>query len=84
MAMNYYTIQIFHARLKVNILKYDVNLGMQQQIIIQKSAFLLFEYVTRDSTSKQKQEESFTVWQLNKALKLLSTLYCHKKIVIIS
>ena len=54
MAMNYYAIQIFHARLEVKVLKYDVNLGRQQQIIIEKSAFLLFEYVTRDSTSKQK------------------------------
>ena len=54
MAMNYYAIQIFHARLKVKILKYDVNLERQQQIIIQKSAFLLFEYVTRDSTSEQE------------------------------
>ena len=61
MAMNYYAIQIWHARLKVKVIKYDVNLGRQQQIIIQKSAFLLFEYVTRDSTSKQKQEKSFTV-----------------------
>ena len=59
--MNYYAIQIWHARLKVKVIKYDVNLGRQQQIIIQKSAFLLFEYVTRDSTSKQKQEKSFTV-----------------------
>ena len=30
MAMNYYAIQIFHARLKVKIMKYDVNLGRQQ------------------------------------------------------
>ena len=61
MAMDYYAIQIFHARLKVKTMKYDVNLGRQQQIIIQKSAFFLFEYVTKDSTSKQKQEKSFTV-----------------------
>ena len=61
MAMNYYAIQKFHARLKVKILKYIVNLGRQQQIIVQKSAFLLFEYVTRDSTSEQKQEKFFTV-----------------------
>ena len=59
--MNYYAIQIFHARLKVKILTYDVNLGRQQYIIIQKSAFLLFEYVTRNSTTKQKQKKSFTV-----------------------
>ena len=52
MAMNYYAIQMFHARLKVSILKYDVNLGRQQKIIIQKSSLLLFEYVTRGSTSK--------------------------------
>ena len=58
---NYYSIQIFHARLKVKILKYIVDLGRQQQVIVQKSAFLVFEYVTRDSTSKQKQEKSFTV-----------------------
>ena len=61
MAMNYYAIQIFHAGLKVKILKYIVNLERQQYIIIEKSAFLLFEYVTRDSTSKQKQEKFFTV-----------------------
>ena len=58
---NYYAIQIFYARLKVKILKYIVNLGRQQLIIVQKSAFLSFEYVTRDSTSKQKQEKFFTV-----------------------
>ena len=45
MAMNYYAIQISNARLKVKIMKYDVNLGRQQKIIIQKSAFFLFEYV---------------------------------------
>ena len=59
MAMNYYAVQIFHARLRVKILKYDVNIGRQQKIIIQKSVFLLFEYVTRDSPSKQKQENFF-------------------------
>ena len=79
MAMNHYAIQIFHARLKVRFLKYDVNLGSQQWIIIQKSAFLLFECVTRDSTSKQKQDKFFTVSRLIKALKLLSSLYCHKR-----
>ena len=70
MAMNHYAIQIFHARLKVRFLKYDVNLGSQQWIIIQKSAFLLFECVTRDSTSKQKQEKFFTVSRLIKAFKI--------------
>ena len=30
MAMNYYAIHIFHARLKVKILKYDVNLERQK------------------------------------------------------
>ena len=30
-------------------------------LVVQKSALLLFEYVTRDSTSKQKQEKFFTV-----------------------
>ena len=35
--------------------------------------------MNRDSRSKQKQGKSFTMWQLNKALKLLSTLYCHKR-----
>ena len=58
---NYYAIQIFHARLKVKILKYIVHLRRQQYIIVQKSAFLLFEFVTRDLTSKQKQEKFFTV-----------------------
>ena len=77
MAMNHhYAIHIFHARLKVRFLKYDVNLGSQQWIIIQKFAFLLFECVTRDSTSKQEQEKFFTVSRL---LKLLSSLYCHKR-----
>ena len=33
MAMNYYAIQIFHARLKVKILKSDVNLGRSNLII---------------------------------------------------
>ena len=70
MAMNHYAIQIFHARLKVRFLKYDVNPGSQQWIIIQKSAFLLFECVTRDSTSKQKQEKFFTVSRLIKAFKI--------------
>ena len=68
MAMNHYAIQIFDARLKVRFLKYDVNLGSQQWI--QKSAFLLFECVTRDSTSKQKQEKFFTVSRLIKAFKI--------------
>ena len=58
---NYYAIEIFHARLKVKILKYIVNLRRQQYITVQKSVFLLFEYVTRDSISKQKQEKFFTV-----------------------
>ena len=58
---NYNAIQIFHAKLKVKILKYIVNLVRQQWIIVQKSTFLLFEYVTRDSTSKQKQEKFSTV-----------------------
>ena len=57
MAMNYYAIQIFHSKLKVKILKYDVNHGRQQQIITEKSTFLL-EYVTRDSTSKQKNSKN--------------------------
>ena len=30
MAMSYYAIQIFHARLKVKILKYIVNVGREQ------------------------------------------------------
>ena len=61
MAMNYYTIQIFDAKFKVKTQKYYVNLGRQQQQIMQTSAFLLFEYVTKDPTSKYKQEKSFTV-----------------------
>ena len=47
--MNYYAIQIFHARLKVKIMKYDVNMeGSNRSLLMQKSAFILFEYVTRD------------------------------------
>ena len=65
-------------KIDIRFLKYDVNLGSQQWIIIQKSAFLLFEYVTRDSTSKQKQEKFFTDDKL-RLLELLSALYCHKR-----
>ena len=85
MAMNHYAIQIFHARLKVRFLKYDVNLGSQQWIIIQKSAFLLFECVTIDSTSKQKQEKFFTVSRLIKAFKItfISLLPQKKSCVIV-
>ena len=40
MEMNYYAIQIFHARLKVKILTFDVNLGRQKYRVSQKFAIL--------------------------------------------
>ena len=36
--------------------------GSGQQIIVHKSTFLLYEYVTRDSTSKRKQDNFLSLF----------------------
>ena len=58
---NYYAIQIFHARLKVKILKYIVNLGRQQKIIVQKSAFL-FLSMSPEIQHLSKNKRTFSLF----------------------
>ena len=58
--MNYYAIQIFHARLKVKILKYIVNLeGSNRSLFRSLPSYYLS--MSPEIPSKQKQEQFLTV-----------------------